>query len=154
MPATTVFNQTSIELWTEQLNSSDTYKLALITATLAPTAADALPHFGGTGTTDISTNEVTPGGNYSAGGVTLTTVTVALNAGVAEFKADKVSIAQHASNPTNARYAVIYNDTLASKRCIAFINLDSARDLSAGLFEIRFSSTDGNGVAITITPNA
>jgi len=131
----------------------DTYKFALIDSTLAPTDADAAPHFGGTGTTDESTNEVTPGGNYSAGGVTLTTVSYANAAGVVSWKADKVTIAQNASNPTNARYAVIYNSTDANKRCIAFCDLGAVLDLTLGPFEFRFNSVDGNGTIMTDTIN-
>ena len=35
----------------------DTFKLALITSIVTPSASDAAPQFGGTGTTNYATNE-------------------------------------------------------------------------------------------------
>lgn len=128
----------------------DTWKFALITSTLAPTAADAAPHWGGTGTSDLSTNQVTPGGNYSTGGVTLTTMAFTNSSGTVSWKADKVSIAQHASNPTNARYGVIYNSTDTNKRAAVWIDLGSAINLTTGPFEFRFAGVDGNGTILTL----
>lgn len=131
----------------------DTFKFGIIDSTLAPTDADAAPHWGGTGTTNEATNEVTAGGNYAAGGVTLTTTTFTNAAGVVSWKADKVTIAQHASNPTNARWGVIYNSTDANKRCVCFVDLGSVLNLTLGPFEFRFASVDGNGTITTDTIN-
>jgi len=64
------------------------------------------------------------------------------------MRAAKVSIAQHASNPTDARYGIIYNSTDANKRALAWADLDSVRDLSGGLFEYRFNNVDGTGTVL------
>lgn len=148
---TTEFDQLKVDLGNKIHDlDTDTWKLALITVSTTPAGTDAAPHFGGTGTTDLSTNEVTAGGNYTAGGVTLANLAYTNSSGTVSWNADKVAIAQHASNPTNARWAVIYNDSDANKRAACFIDLGSARDLSSGPFEIRFNSIDGNGTILTL----
>lgn len=120
---------------------TDTYKIALITTSTTPTETTALPHFGGTGTTDWSTNEVSAGGNYSAGGPALTSNTWTLATATVTWDAADVSISQNASNPTNARWGIIYNSTDANKRVVAFIDLGSDRDLSGGDFTITWNAS-------------
>lgn len=134
---TTVVNQYKEDIGNEIMDmDGDVYKLGLVTSTLTPTAALATPHWGGTGTTNYATNEVTPGGNYAAGGPTLASVTWNESGGTVTWNAADVSILQHASNPTNARWAIIYNNTDVNKRVVAFVDLGSVRDLSGGDFTI------------------
>ena len=128
----------------------DTFKLALITSVVTPAASDAAPHFGGTGTTNYATNEVTSGGNYPAGGLALANVSFANSGGTVSWKADKASIAYNTSNPTNARWGIIYNSTDANKRVVAILDLGAVLDLSKGPFEWRFNSVDGNGTIATL----
>lgn len=111
--------------------SADAIKLAFITSATTPAATDALPHFGGTGTTDLSTNE-TSGGNVPAGGVTLSSNAVNGISGGANFDSADVSIAANASNPSAARWGVLYNSTLASNRAIAFLDMGTAQDFTSG----------------------
>lgn len=118
-----------------------TFKLGLIIQTTNAPAIDMLdPRWGNAGTTDLSADEVTPGGNYSTGGPTLANPTVTLSGGAGVFDADDVSITQHASNPTNARYGIIYN-TAAGNRALGWIDLGSDRDLSAGDFTITWNAS-------------
>lgn len=119
--------------------SSDTFYLGLIDSTTTPTASTADPRWGAGGTTDFSANEVTPGGNYSTGGVSLSTTITdnwSISAGTAKFDGDDVSIAKDASNPTNARWGIIYNYTSAGKEAVAAVDLGSAQDLTTGPFSI------------------
>jgi hypothetical protein len=120
---------------------NDTIKLGLIDDTTAPTAADADPRWGAGGTTNLSSNEVTAGGNYSAGGPSIANPTVTLSSGDGIFDADDVDIAQDGSNPTDARWGIIYNDTDAGKRAIAFLDLGSNSDLSAGPFDLNWNAS-------------
>lgn len=146
-----VFNQFKLDLGNKIHDlDGDTWKAGFITATLAPTAADAAPHWGGTGTTNLATNQVTPGGNYASGGITLTTMAFTNSSGTISWKADKITIAQHASNPTNARYIVIYNNTDTNKRAGVYIDLGAAINLTTGPFEFRFAGVDGNGTILTL----
>ena len=113
---------------------TDTFKLGLVTSTYTPASTDADPRWGAGGTTNTSTNEVTAGGNYTSGGPTGANpaVTLSSNAGVFDF--DDISITQHASNPTNARWGIIYNDTATGKNCVGYVDLGTTIDLSAGDF--------------------
>jgi hypothetical protein len=89
-----------------------------------PSVTDAYPTWGSGGTTDYSAHEVTPGGNYAAGGVTCATpgATVVSNALQLDWSNPPVWV-QHASNPTNARWAIFYDDTSPNKDCIAWYDL-------------------------------
>jgi len=147
----TFFHQFKVDLGNKIHDlDTDTWKVGLITSAVTPAAADAAPHWGGTGTTNYSTNQVTPGGNYATGGPSLTALAYTNSSGTVSWQAAKVSIASHASNPTNARWGIIYNSTDANKRAAAYVDLGSARDLTQGLFEIRWNSVDGTGTIGTL----
>lgn len=140
----TVFTQAKVDLGNKIHNlgsGGDTLKLGLITSAVTPAETDAAPHWGGSGTTNYATSQVTAGGNYSSGGPSLANQSFAASGANAKFDADDVSIAQHASNPTNARWGIIYNSTDANKRALAFVDLGSARDLSGGAFTITWNAS-------------
>lgn len=116
---------------------NDTLKLGLITAISPEPSVDvADPRWGAGGTTNYSTSEVTIGSpsNYQTGGPTIANNSVTLIAGAAVFDADDLTISQAVGNPGAARWAVIYNDTAAGKNAIAYMDLGSSTDLSAGDF--------------------
>ena len=111
-------------------SGGNTIKVAFISSATTPSQSDAAPHFGGTGTTDLSTNEVT-GGDISAGGKTLANQSASGDPNTL-FNADDVAIANNASNPSNVRHLIYYNDTDANKRCLGFVTYGSDQDLSSG----------------------
>lgn len=134
--------------------TSDVFYGALITSSVTPAKTTADPRWGAGGSTNFSTNEVTAGGNYSSGGVNLsTTITdnITRSGNVITFTLDNVSIAQNASNPTDARWLIVYNFTDAGKRCVCAVDLGSVRNLSAGLFTVTWS---GSNVVFTKTNNS
>lgn len=112
--------------------SADTIKLGLITSVVTPAATTADPRWGAGGSTNLSTNEVTAGGNYAAGGPSLATVTWTLTGGLAMLDAADLTVTQHASNPTNARWGILYNSTDVGKRAIGYVDLGSAFDMTTG----------------------
>ncbi len=118
-----LFDDTVDELLKGNLGdlSADDIRLAYISNATTPTADDALPHFGGTGTTDLSTNEQT-GGNVAAGGTALATEAVTGNATGAFFDSADVSVAAAAGNPSSVRWGILYNNTLTSKRAIGYLD--------------------------------
>ena len=120
---------------------TDTFKVGLTDSTTTPVATTADPRWGAGGTTNLSTDEVTPGGNYSAGGPTAANPSVMLTTGAGVFDADDISIAQHASNPTDARWGIFYNDTDTGKRAAGFVDLGAVTDLSAGAFSITWNAS-------------
>ena len=128
-----IFDQFLVDLG-EKLHdlSSDTFKLALITSAVTPATTTSDPRLGAGGGTNLDTNEVTAGGNYTAEGITLTGVTSTLSGGKGVFDAADVTISQHASNPTNARWAIIYNNTDAGKRALLAVDLGSTFDMTTG----------------------
>ena len=123
---------------------NDTIKVAYITSAVTPLATTTDPRWGAGGTTNFSSNEVTPGGNYSTGGPSAANPSVTLSGGAAVFDADDISITQNASNPTNARWGIIYNDTATGKNCIGFVDNGSAVDMSAGDFS---NAWNASGIA-------
>lgn len=125
---------------THQL-ATDVFKMGLITNSVTPTATTADPRWGAGGTTNFSSNQVTPGGNYSTGGPTLTTNTWTLASVTATFDADNVSVLQNASNPTNARWGIGYNNTSAGKESIFFLDLGSVFDMSSGDLTVTWSAS-------------
>ena len=112
--------------------STSTYKLALITSAVTPASTTADPRWGAGGSTNLSTNEVTAGGNYTSGGVTLSSVTYTLTGGKSVWDAADITISQNASNPTNARWGIIYDNTDAGKRAVAYLDLGSTFDMTTG----------------------
>lgn len=123
--------------------SADVIKWALITSAVTPAATTADPRWGAGGTTNLSSNEVTPGGNYAAGGATLGGQAVTLTGGLAMFDGNDVSWLQNAGNPTNAKWAIGYNSTDAGKRCIGFVDLGTAFDMTTGDLQIVWNA---NGI--------
>lgn len=123
--------------------STGPFHIGLITSAATPTETATDPRWGSGGTTNYSSNEVTPGGNYSAGGPQLdVTITDnwSLSGATATFDLDDVSISQHASNPTNARWGIIYQND-ANDYAIAYVDLGSDRDLSGGNFTITWNAS-------------
>lgn len=120
--------------------NTDAVHLGLITSATTPAANTADPRWGAGGSTNWSTNEVTPGGNYSAGGPDIVN-TYSQTAGTATFDAGNVSILENASNPTNARWGIGYNNTSAGNEVVFFIDLGADIDLSAGDFSITWNAS-------------
>lgn len=128
---------------------ADTFKCGFITSVTAPAISDTDPRWGAGGSVNFSTTQVTPGGNYTTGGPTLASVTWTNVANVPTFRATDITITVNASNPTNARYGIIYNDTDASKRAIAFIDFGSDRNLTTGDFTINFGGAGTDILTLT-----
>lgn len=133
----TVFNEAKGFLLDGGFEATDTLKVALVTSATVPSASTASP-------TLSDFTEVTPGGNYSAGGTSIgdlgTAVTV--SGGTMTFdSATNPTWAQNASNPTNARYAIIYNDTDGSDRAIAFVDLGSTIDMTVGALTLTWNAS-------------
>lgn len=120
--------------------ASDTIKLAFINSSTTPAVNDSDPRWGAGGAQNYSTNEVTAGGNYSAGGVTLAGCTSTLSAAISSLNATSpASVAANASNPTNARWGIFYDSTDAGKHVFGYLDLGGVVSLVPGL-QINFNS--------------
>jgi len=91
--------------------------------------------------TDISSNEVS-GTGYTAGGKSLSNKTVVQDDAndLAYFDADDVT---WSSSTITARYAVLYDNTLATKDLIACFDFGSDKSSSNGDFTLQW---DSNGI--------
>ena len=114
----------------------DVIKVGLVDNVVTPTAADATPNW-----SDYSVNEVGTGGNYTATGETLANQTYTEVAGVANFDADNIDIAQNAAGFTNAYWAIIYNDTNATDMAIGFVELGGPVSEVSGPISINWNAS-------------
>lgn len=137
----TIFQEALAKMLDGDWASTDAFKVMLITNAVVPTAGTATPTKG-----DFT--ECSAGGNYSAGGTQLGTNLASLvtqASGTLKWgdELTTTSWAQHASNPTDAYYAVIYNSTDAANDCLAFLDLGGPVDMTAGDLTITWHT---NGV--------
>lgn len=133
--------------------TADTLKLGIVTTATVPTIDTAVPHWGGTGTTNFATNQVGTGGGYT-GPITLASVTfteIGTGPKVPTLRATDVTIAQNASGFADGAYGIIYNDTDANKRALGFVELSSAGTLSivSGSVTIDFQGAGTDVLRIT-----
>lgn len=107
--------------------AADDIKVALITSGTVPAAGDTTP-------TLSDYTEVTPGGNYSAGGTSIGTYgnCISQAAGAAKFAAatSPTTWLQNASNPTNASYGLVYHVTTG--QAFAFVDLAGPFNMTTG----------------------
>ena len=129
--------------------ASHSLKCGLVTSVVTPTISDTDPRWGAGGSVNFATNQVTPGGNYATGGPTLAAVTWTNVANVPTLRATDISILQNASNPTNARWGIVYNDTAANKNALGFIDFGSDRNLTTGDFTINFGGAGTDILTLT-----
>jgi len=136
---------------------TDSFAVALtsdsVTADIAKT--DAIPHWGGTGTTDMSANEVAATGGYSAGGITIAAPTWVQTAGVAKFdhNAGEASITWTASgsDPANIKTGFLYKTT-GNKDCIGYMDMTADAGTTAiSLLAGDITITWGAGGIFTVT---
>jgi hypothetical protein len=114
--------------------ASDTIKMGIITNAQTPGITDSDPRWGAGGSQNYSTAEVTPGGNYSAGGITITSPASSLSGAVTSLTATSpISLAANASNPTGAFWGIFYDSTDAGKHVFGFIDLGGSLSLVNGL---------------------
>lgn len=114
--------------------ATNTIKMGVITNAVTPSITDSDPRWGAGGTQNYSSAEVTPGGNYSAGGVTLAGTTSTLSGAVTSLNATSpVSVAANASNPAGAYWAVFYDSTDAGKHVFGYMDLGGPVSLVPGL---------------------
>jgi len=139
-----VFDEAKAYMLDGGWNAADSIKVALITNAVVPTDADAVPGMNAGATTTYT--QVTAGGNYTAGGEVLDTLAncVTEAAGTMTFDDTGVDVTwlQNVSNPTNARYAIVYNSSdTGLERAICWIDLGQVVDMSAGDLKITWNAS-------------
>ena len=124
-----------------------------VTTDIAKT--DAIPHWGGTGTTDMSTNEVAATGGYSAGGITISAPTWSLTGAVSKLdhNAGEAAITWTATggDPANIKTGFLYKTT-GNKDCLGYIDMTADGGTSAvSLLAGDVTITWGTGGIFTLT---
>lgn len=129
-----------VQLLNGQQNfSADTFKLALYTS-----AAD----LGENTTAYTATNEVTTGGNYSAGGNTLTVSVTPTNTGNVAFLS--FANTSWANATITANGALIYNANL-SNAAVAVLAFGGDKTSTNGTFAVNFPTADATSAIIRLT---
>jgi hypothetical protein len=109
-------------------------RVALVNSSTTPSNGDSDARFGAGGAQNYSTNELAQAGTYSTGGIVLAGCTTAQSTTTVVLSATSpISWAANASNPTNARWAIIYDNTVATKDVIGYIDLGGVVSLVPGL---------------------
>lgn len=117
--------------------TADTFKIALYTSSATLDA---------TTTAYTTSNEVATGGNYSAGGNTLTTV-APTSSGTTAFL--DFNDSTWATSTITARGALIYNST-QSNRAVEVLDFGSDKSSSGGSFTIQFPTADATNAILRI----
>ena len=137
-----VFAQAKLDLGLEGYQlETDVIKLGLITSAVSPSETTSDPRWGAGGGTNLSSSQVTPGGNYASGGPTIANNTYTLSSVTTTFDGDNISITQNASNPTNARWGILWDDTAAGDQALAYLDLGGVTDLTAGDFSVTWNAS-------------
>ena len=116
---------------------SDTFKVGLVDETIpVPVAGSVEPEW-----TDFSDNEVS-GTGYDAGGATLSGTSTSEADGVTTFDdTGNVSWSQNGAGPTNIYWAILYNDSAASKECVGFLDMGGPVSLQDGDVSITWNAS-------------
>ena len=112
--------------------ASDTFKVGMITNSATPNF-DTHDHWA-----DLSGQEVS-GTGYTAGGAALTSVTCAGSSGTIKF--DAADSSWTTSTISNARAAVVYDDTLGSDPLICLVNFGADYSSANGTFTITWNAS-------------
>ena len=114
--------------------ATNVVKMGIITNVAPPAITDSDPRWGAGGTQNYATNEVTPAGNYAAGGITVTSPTSTLAGAVTSLNVTSpITLAANAANPTGAYWGVFYDSTDAGKHVFGYMDLGGPLSLVPGL---------------------
>jgi hypothetical protein len=121
-------------------HENDDFQFGLTDGTTTPADATADPHWGGTGTTNFATEQVAIGGNYT-GPVSLANPSAALNGSTLEIDwDDPATWVKHASNPTDAAWGIVFNNTLVAKKCVGWVDIGGTFNMTTGDLSIAFGT--------------
>jgi len=119
-------------------SGGDKFKLALYTAGATLTSAT---------TSYTTSNEVSPSGQYSAGGGALVNAGTSITAGVARADFDNLSFT---GVTLTARGALIYNTSLTNA-AVAVLDFGSDKTATSGTFTIQFPAPTSTAAILRIS---
>lgn len=121
-------NAIALDLGAEDL------KVAMFTNTITPDFTNDTAY----GVSPYDANEVT-GTGYTAGGVALTTTTLAAASGVVTF--DAADVSWTSSTISSARCALVYADALATNNAVCLVDFGQDYATSNGTFAIQWNAS-------------
>lgn len=130
---------------------SDDWRMGIVTTATVPSVTTAAPHWGGTGTTNFATNQVATTGTSYTAPIVLSNESWTIVSGVPTFRADVINLAQDASGFTNGAYGIIYNNTDANKRAIAFVEISAGGTASLVSGSLTIDWFGANNDILTLT---
>lgn len=126
---------------------NDDLRMGIVSNATVPGIDTLAPHWGGTGTTNFATNQVATGTAYT--GPIVLTETWALVAGGARFRLSNLDILQDAGNGfTNGHWGIIYNNTDANKRALAYVDLGGPVGNQAGPINFDWSGASNDVLSL------
>jgi hypothetical protein len=131
------FNESKALMLDGGWEAADDIKVAICDNTTAPTAATASP-------TLSDFTQVGTAGSYVSGGTSLGTWGnfITQSGGTVTFdSATNPTWAQHASNDTDAYWAVVYNDTDASDTALCYVELGGPVNMATGALTITWNAS-------------
>lgn len=141
---TKLFNEFVLKERQGDYAEGDTWKLAFISETFASVSDDL-------SSPTLSSVTVTNGGNVAAS-YTLANVAYTRTTNVIKYDADDIgTISKDASNPSDVRCAVIYNDTSASDDLVQIFDMTADGSTALDLTNNDFAFTFGAGGINTAT---
>lgn len=134
--------------------ASHTFKVGFVKSAanggIDPAVSTPAPCWGSGGTTNLSSSQVATGGTSYTGPQTLAGVSFSSVAGVATFSANNLSLAADASGFTNARWAIVYDDSDSTKRAICAVDLGADQSIATTSLTIQWNSGASSGTIFTL----
>ena len=115
------------------INASDVLKMVIVNNDNPPLPDDTTPTY-----SDYSADEVTNAGNYITGGITMTTVALAMASGISTLTADDVVIAESVSGFTDGYWGIVIDTTATGSPALGAIDLGGPESEQAGDVSIEF----------------
>jgi hypothetical protein len=118
---------------------TDVLKLAIADNAIVPTNVTADPRFGAGGSIDFSAHEVPHATGYVAP-IALSSVGWTGASGVNKLAAANIVVPQDAAGFTNGYYGIIYDDTVAGKYALGYVDLGGPVSIVGGPLNINFNA--------------
>lgn len=128
---------------------SDDIRMGIVTNSTVPAVNTSGPHWGGTGTTNFATTQVATATAYT-GPIALGTESLALTSTGVQFRiSSDVTVAQDASGFTDGYWGIIYNNTDANKRAIAYVDLGGPVSIASGALSFGWNGSNQDVLQLT-----
>lgn len=128
---------------------ADDFRMGIVTNATVPSVSTAAPHWGGTGTTNFASTQVATATGYT-GPIVLGTEAWVLTSTGAQFRlSSDVNVPLDASGFADGYWGVIYNNTDANKRAVAYVDLGGPVANTSGAIDFGWNGAEQNALQLT-----